>query len=230
MKNSIIRIGVLLSVFCFLGPVVIGCDSDDGEGPDKGRVRICNSDGIAYGVEVIARSGDEVVDNFSVAPGSPAASTCETSGKVEVGTHYVSFYDAVGAFVARSPDFTVAEENETAMVTVYMTRSGEVGVIDADVEGEGDIVVCNRDDEAYIVELRIEEDGRLVDTFEVAEFFNVADVCDEFKGVDAGVYHLRIIEKDNQNNTDRSVTFFLEDDEVEAFEIDSTGSILKTTS
>jgi hypothetical protein len=229
IKTKMVRAGLLLSAICFLGMAAMGCDSDDGEGPDEGRVRICNSDDVAYGVEVVARAEDEVVDNFSVGGGSPSASTCEESGKIDVGAHYVRFYLTDGTLFKRSPDFTVAEEDESAMAAVYMTRSGEVGVIDADPEGEGDIFVCNRDDEDYIVELRMEEDGRLVDSFEVKMFLNVADVCDQFKDVDAGVYYIRIIEEDNRNTTDRSVSFFLEDDEVEEFEIDTTGSILKTT-
>ena len=229
MHARMIKTGLMLAVFGFFSLTVIGCDSDDGEGPDEGRVRICNSDDVAYGVEVIVRSSNEAVDNFNVGPGSPAASNCEESGEIEVGVHYVRFYEAGGAFFARSPDVTVAEADNGDMATVYVTQSGEVGVIDADMEGEGDILVCNRDDEDYIVELRLEEDGGLVDTFEVQEFLNVADVCDQFSDVDAGVYFIQIIEKDNRNNTDRSVTFFLEEDEVEAFEIDTTGSILKNT-
>lgn len=228
-KYGIVRIGLLLSAICFLGLAPLGCDSDDGEDADEGRVRICNSDDVALGVEVVDRGNDEVVDNFRVEAGSPSDSTCEESAGIEVGTHYVNFYTADGDFIARSADFLVTEEDEVETATVYMTRNGEIGVIDADVEGEGDILVCNLDDEDYIVELRAEADGHLIDSFGVEEALEVVDICDEFTDVDAGVYYLRIVEEDNHNNTDRSVTFFLEDDELQRFEIDSTGSILKTS-
>ncbi len=229
MITRMTKVGLLWMALCCIGLTATGCDSDDGEGPDEGRVRICNSDDVSYGVEVIARADDEAVDNFSVGPGSPSASNCEESGKIDVGTHYVRFYETDGTFFARSPDFTVTEEDDGGMATVYMTRSGEVGVIEADVEGEGEVVVCNRDDEDYIVELRIEEDGRLVDSFGVESILEGVNACDEFTDVDAGVYYIQIIEEDNRNKTDRSVTFFLEDEEYEEFEIDTTGSILKTT-
>jgi hypothetical protein len=221
--------GLMVTAICFLALSAAGCDSDDGEDADEGRVRVCNSDDVAYGVEVVDRGNDEVVDNFRVEAGLTADATCEESGAIEVGTHYVRFYTVDGEFLARSSNFLITEEDEADTATVYMTQSGEIGVIDAEVEGEGDILVCNLDDEDYIVELRAEADGDLIDSFGVEEALEVVDICDEFTDVPAGVYYLRIVEEDNRNNTDRSVTFFLEDDELQRFEIDSTGSILKTS-
>jgi hypothetical protein len=218
-------IGLLLSAIGFLGLTAVGCDSNDGEGADAGRVRICNSDDAAYGVEVIHRADYEVVDNFSVSAGSSVAWNCEESGEIEVGAYYLRLYKDNGTFFAKSPDFMVTDKGGDDMATVFITQSGEVGVIDADVGGRGDISVCNLDDESFIVELRADKDGGVVGVFTLHE----AGGCDEFQNVETGVYYLQIIGQENRNNTDKSVTFLLEENEVERFEINTSSSILKTT-
>ena len=225
IKTKSVGKSLLLSAICFLGMAAMGCDSDDGEGPDKGRVRVCNSDDAVYGVEVILRANDEVVDNFSVSAGSSAAWNCEESGEIKVGGYYIKFYEVDGTFFARSPVLTVTDKDGGDMTTVFITQSGEVGVIGADMEGQGDIVVCNRDDEDFIVELRSEKDGGVAGVF----VLRMAGGCDEFENVRADVYYLRIIGQENRNNTDESVTFLLEKGEVETFEINANSSIVKTT-
>ncbi len=225
VKNKRVGMGLLLSAICFLGMAVVGCDSDGGEGPDEGRVRICNSDDVAYGVEVVAKPEYEVVDNFSVGAGSSAAWNCEESEGIEVGQYYVRFYETDGSFFARSPDLTVTDKDGEDMTTVFMTQSGEVGVIDADMEGKGDIVVCNQDDEDFIVELRSEKSGGAERVF----VLRMGGGCDKFQNVAADVYYLRIVGQENRGNTDESVTFLLEEGEVERFEITANSSIVKTT-
>ncbi len=88
------------------------------------------------------------------------------------------------------------------------------------------INVCNLDNEEYRVELRRAGSDRAVQSFTLEEWYDFGDYCDDFEDVGDGRYYIWIQEKGNFNNTDRTASFYLDDDDyIRYYTIDSTGSL-----
>jgi len=92
-------------------------------------------------------------------------------------------------------------------------------------DDEGVISVCNQDTDEFVVELRLDSDDSLVDSFQLGEWYDF-DHCDEFDNIEKGSYYIAIYEQGSDEEL-RTDTFYLDGGEYEYFVIDDDGNIEK---
>jgi hypothetical protein len=207
-------------------PVLTGCGDNDDDENETGRVEFCNFDTLAYDLELRRVENDSVAVSLSLGGGSNDSPVCRDVDDIVVGTYYAVAHEPESGFESTSTDFLVAEDPDFDP-RVIIDSEGEIGIMGGGASGEGDIIVCNGDDEDYLVELRRESDDRVVDSFTLDDVFEFGRTCKKFNNIDAGAYYIRIYEKGDFYPSDESVIFFLSDDETESFRIDSTGDIIR---
>jgi len=89
---------------------------------------------------------------------------------------------------------------------------------------EAFIQVYNYDHTGYRVELRRADDDRVTDTMEL-ERYPRFDSMDYFEDVPEGRYYLSIFEDMGDTETDRTASFYMDEDDRRCFYIDSDGII-----
>jgi len=230
MKKSVFSMNglrICLAAALLVGmPVLTGCGDDDDDENETGRVEFCNFDTIAYDLELRRVENDSVAVSLSLSAGSTDSPRCRDEDDIIVGTYYAVAYEQRTGVERFSTDFLVPEDPDFDP-RVIIDSGGEIGIIGGGASGEGTVIVCNGDDEDYLVELRRESDDRVVDSFTLDDVFEFDDTCEDFDDIDAGAYYLRIYEDRDITDWDDSVIFFLSDDETEEFRIDSTGSVIR---
>ncbi|MDM8541205.1 hypothetical protein QUF90_08960 [Desulfococcaceae bacterium HSG9] len=88
------------------------------------------------------------------------------------------------------------------------------------------IKVCNWDANDYRVKLHHSTDDSVADEFSLDKWYKVGgDTCDQFEDMREGDYYITIHEDNQEEPTDTSASFYLDDDEHEEFWIDDTGDI-----
>jgi len=97
-----------------------------------------------------------------------------------------------------------------------------------DDDDESVITVCNWDNEEYTVKLHRASDGTVVDQFNLGEWYDFTDQCDEFNDY-YGEFYITIHEDNAENPTDTSETFYIEEGEYEEFSIENDGDIDRVT-
>ncbi|MFW6373583.1 MAG: hypothetical protein ACOC3W_07785 [Thermodesulfobacteriota bacterium] len=221
-------IRICLAMALLIGmPVLTGClDDDDDDENETGRVEFCNFDTVDYDLELRRVQNDAVAVSLSLGAGSTDSPRCRDEDDIIVGAYYAVAYEQGTGVERFSADFLVPEDPDFDP-RVIIDSGGEIGIIGGGASGEGAVLVCNGDDEDYLVELRRESDDRVVDSFTLDDVFEFDDTCDDFDDIDAGAYYIRIYEDRDFNDWHDSVIFFLSDDETEAFRIDSTGDIIR---
>lgn len=226
MNRGGLRLGLALVLFMGL-PLLSGCfNDDDNDENETGRVEFCNFDTVAYDVE-LRRTGNNAVDlSLSLGAASANSPICRDVDDIIVGTYYAVAYEQATGLVSESVDFLVAEDPDFDP-RVIIDSQGIIGILGGGASGKGDIIVCNGDDEDFLVELRREEDDSVVDSFTLDDIFEIGGSCDDFNNIDAGAYYIRIYEDRDFNKRADSVIFFLSDDETEEFRIDSTAEIIR---
>lgn len=97
---------------------------------------------------------------------------------------------------------------------------------DDDNDYDSVITVCNRDNDEYTVKLRKASDGTVVDQFNLEEWYDANDQCDDFNDYD-GEFYITIHEDNAEEARDISSVFHIEEDEYEYFSINSDGEIIR---
>jgi len=89
------------------------------------------------------------------------------------------------------------------------------------------IKVCNWDANEYRVKLHHSTDDSIADEFTLDKWYKVGgDTCDQFEDmIEEENYYITIHEDNQDEPTDTSASFYLDDDDYEEFWIDDTGDI-----
>ena len=217
--SSLLVRGMLILSLLLMMSVFIGCSSS---GDDGGTVEICNHDNEEYDVELRKSSNDEVVKEFDLGEFYDLADKCDRFEGIDGGRYYITIYEKDSNNSDSSNSFYV-EDGEFRFFSIDST--GDIRGDNSDSD-EGTIMICNHDNEEYEVELRRTSDGGFIEDFDLEEWYEAGDSCDEFKHVDEGEYYLTIYEKDSET-VHESDNFYLDGDEFENFVIDDTGTIEK---
>jgi len=230
MKKSVFSMNglrICLAAALLAGmPVLTGCGDDDEDENETGRVEFCNFDTVAYDLELRRVQNDAVAVSLPLGAGSTDSPRCRDEDDIIVGTYYAVASEQGTGMERFSADFPVSEDPDFDP-RVIIDFGGEIGIIGGGASGEGTVLVCNGDDEDYLVELRRESDNRVMDSFTLDDVFEFDDICEDFDDIDAGAYYIRIYEDRDFHDWDDSVIFFLSNDETEEFRIDSTGDIIR---
>lgn len=238
MKRTLVRrrswrstlLCILLAVF--LVPFVVGCsdDDDDDEFDNEGDVEICNYDQEGpYDIE-LRRSFDAAIVGTATLGSGAVDPECVYFEDVNVGAYFVSAELRGTDFLLESEDFFIDDINDTLSPLVTIEEDGDIRVSGGVAGGEGELEVCNGDDEDYIVELVRDIDGTVIDAKDINDIFSVNDICRNFDDIPAGPYFIRLLEDNSSRDlVDISEIFFISDDEIEFFDIDSTGSLDRET-
>ena len=117
----------------------------------------------------------------------------------------------------------------TLYLCVFVLLLAIVGLIGCDSITDTDdgsvIYLYNYDeDHEYYIHLYLVSDSSLIDSCQVEEYGEKYD-DDSFEDVDEGYYYLSIFRDLGTEETGRSGTFHLEDDEDACYEIDDDGDI-----
>ena len=88
------------------------------------------------------------------------------------------------------------------------------------------ITVCNRDNDEYMVKLHKASDGTVVDQFNLEEWYDASDRCDDFNDY-YGEFYITIHKDNAEDARDTSSVFHIEEDEYEHFSINSDGEIIR---
>lgn len=120
-----------------------------------------------------------------------------------------------------NPDSKILKFTAFVLILLLLVMTGGCS---SDDDDESSISVCNFDNEDYRVELRRASDHSIVRAFDIDSVFDVFDTCDTFEDVEEGHYYIYIKEHGDEES-DRSVSFYLEEGEYRSFTIDSTGTL-----
>ncbi len=94
----------------------------------------------------------------------------------------------------------------------------------SDDDDDSVITVCNWDNDEYTVKLHRASDGTVVDQFNLDEWYQPWDQCDEFNDYN-GEFYITIHEDNAAEPNDTSSRFYIEEGEYEEFSIDNDGDI-----
>ncbi|MFO7666423.1 MAG: hypothetical protein R6V76_07385 [Desulfobacterales bacterium] len=97
---------------------------------------------------------------------------------------------------------------------------------DDDDDYDSVITVCNRDNDEYTVKLHKASDGTVVDQFNLEEWYDAGDRCDDFNDY-YGEFYITIHKDNAEDPRDTSSVFHIEEDEYEHFSINSDGEIVR---
>ncbi|MDM8550033.1 hypothetical protein QUF72_08155 [Desulfobacterales bacterium HSG2] len=112
-----------------------------------------------------------------------------------------------------------------SMVILMLLSSVFTGCDSVD-DDDSAIRICNGDDSEYRVELHRDSDDSMVKELWLEEWHDLTgDQCEDFSDVDEGKYYISIHEEGSSDESDRSGSFYVENDETERFWIDDTGTI-----
>jgi len=113
-------------------------------------------------------------------------------------------------------------------IALLITLIGIAGCWGDDDDDDYDsvITVCNRDNDEYTVKLHKASDGTVVDQFNLEEWYDVNDQCDDFNDY-YGEFYITIHEDNAEDARDTSSVFHIEEDEYEYFSINSDGEIIR---
>ena len=211
-------IGILI---LFLTPLILSCiDIDDDE--DEAKITVCNQDDREYNVELRRHSDDTVEDEFHLDEWYEIGDNCDTFEDVDDGRYYLVVLDNDDDIVDESDDFRIDEGDRK---TFTIDSSGDI----TDRRKYDDMAVvsvCNSDDVGYRVALkRSSDDGEAAD-FDLKQWSDFSDQCDDFEDLYEGNYYLEIFEDGDNKKTARSEDFYLEFDEIEYFTINLDGNLV----
>jgi hypothetical protein len=113
-------------------------------------------------------------------------------------------------------------------ISLFITLIGLSGCWGDDDNDDYDsvITVCNRDNVEYTVKLHKASDGTVVYQFNLKEWYDSSDQCDEFNDY-FGEFYITIHENNAEEASDISYTFYIEEGEHEHFFINSDGEIVR---
>jgi len=209
--------GILLTLFAMM-PFLAGCSSSSDD--DNGVViEVCNSDDEAYRVELRRDADGTLVQDFDIGKWYNIGAVCDNFENIDPGTYYIVITEDGSENSDESDSFYLESGDDKYFRIESPGRISDT----SGTSGRGRIEICNSDDEDYIVELRQDSDGKVVEELEIGKWYNF-DQCDEFADILEGEYYIVIYEKDS-NNSSESDTFYLSDGEVETFSIKSPGVI-----
>lgn len=97
---------------------------------------------------------------------------------------------------------------------------------DDDDDYDSVITVCNWDNDEYTVKLHKASDGTVVDQFNLEEWYDSSDQCDDFNDY-FGEFYITIHENNAEEASDISNIFYIEEGEYERFFINSDGEIVR---
>jgi hypothetical protein len=180
-------------------------------------VRIWNTDDEKYDVRLFQDSDNELVDEFRL---DEFPDVYDDFEDMPEGRYYITIAEVGNPDnTDRTTGFYIEDDEYREF---WIKSPGRITGDDAG-EDEGTVEVCNRDDEEYRVEL-YRTDGSMVDQFELEQWYEIRDVCNDFGKVAEGEYYIVINER-GSGNSDISDTFYVDGGETEFFIIESPGII-----
>ena len=207
-----------LILILFIVPFFLSCfDIDDGDT----EITVCNNDNNEYDVELTRYSDDIAVDEFHLDEWYDLGDQCDTFEDVDEGRYYLVVLDD-GDIVDESDDFHIDKGDHK---TFHIDSSGDIS--DRSITDDGAIVsVCNSDDDGYRVTLKRSLDNGMVADFEIKQWSDFSDQCNDFEDLDEGSYYIELDKEGDQTGATRSEDFYLEPDEIKYMTINPSGDLM----
>jgi hypothetical protein len=208
-----------LVLVLFLIPFFLSCvDKDD----DDTKITVCNQDDREYDVELRRHSDDAVEDEIHLEEWYELGHQCDTFEDVDEGRYYLVVFDDDDDIVDESDDFYMDEGDHK---TIQIDSSGDI--IDRSKYDDGAIVsVCNSDDNGYRVTLKRSLDDSVVADFDLKQWSELSDQCNDFEDLYDGSYYIEIYEEGDNKRAARSEDFYLEPDEIKYLTINRYGDLV----
>jgi hypothetical protein len=206
---------VLLTIPLFLSCV----DNDD----DETKITVCNQDDREYDVELRRHSDNTVEGEIHLEEWYDLGHQCDTFDDVDEGRYYlVVFDDDDNDIVDESDDFYMDEGDHK---TFKIDGSGDI--FERSKYDDGAIMsVCNSDDNGYRVTLKRSLDDSVVADFDLKQWSDLSDQCNDFKDLHDGSYYIQIDEEGDSKRAARSEDFYLESDEIKYLTINQHGDLV----
>lgn len=208
----------LLILILLISPFFLSCfDTDD----DEAKITVCNHDDNEYDVELRRDSDDVVVDEFHLDEWYDLGDQCDTFEDVDEGRYYLAVLDD-GSIVDESDDFHMDKGDRKSF---YIDGSGDIS--DRRIYDDGAIVsVCNSDDDGYRVTLKRSLDNSLAADFDIKQWSDFSDQCNDFEDLYEGSYYVEIYKEGDHTGATRSEDFYLEPDEIKYLTINPSGGLV----
>ena len=208
-----------LILVLFLIPFFLSCvDNDD----DATKITVCNQDDREYDVELRRHSDDTVEDEIHLEEWYELGRQCDTFEDVDEGRYYLVVLDDDDDIVDESDDFYMDKGDHK---TFHIDSSGDI--YDLRKFDDGAIVsVCNSDDIGHHVTLKRSLDDSVVADFDLKQWSDLADQCNDFEDLYDGSYYIEIYKVGDNKRAARSEDFYLEPDEIKYVTINQYGDLV----
>lgn len=208
----------LILIFLII-PFFVSCfDFDD----DETEITVCNNDDHEYDVELRRDSDDVVVDEMQLDEWYDLGDQCDTFEDVHEGRYYLVVLDDDDDIVDESDDFYMDEGDHK---TFHIDSSGDID--DRSKYDDGAIVsVCNSDDDGYRVTLKRSLDNGMVADFDIKQWSDFSDQCNDFEDLYEGSYYIEIDKEGAHARATRSEDFYLEPDGIKYLTINPSGDLV----